>query len=159
MRDLLRFFRVSSFLTVLLRAALKTPVPLCGMRFPRNQTSRVEPLNRRRSSADISVCGFWRLSSRRSARRQSPVRLHRHGTRMSREPADRNVRATRFMGRARGLQGTAEIDARRWLRLCGAVVLVAPTAMLAAGSSDGPVKFTTHRVGNYRSEACAVGDF
>ena len=68
------------------------------VRFPRNQTSRVELLNRRRSSADISVCGFWRLSSRQSARRQSPVRLQRHGTRMSREPADRNVRATRFMG-------------------------------------------------------------
>ena len=40
-------------------------------------------------SADILVCGFWRLSSRQS------VRLSRkHGTRMSREPADKNVCAT-----------------------------------------------------------------
>src|SRR5881392_2531766 len=77
----------------------RNPVAV-GMRFPRNQTSRVELLNRDRSSADIPVCGFWRLSSRQSARRQSPVRFHRHGTRMSREPADKNVRATRFKGRA-----------------------------------------------------------
>src|SRR6266498_2648144 len=41
----------------------------------------------------------------------------------------------------------------------GTLILLASMAALAAPSSDGPVKFTMHRVGNYRSEACGVGDF
>src|SRR6266576_170803 len=68
-------------------------------------------------------------------------------------------RAKEFGDRTASTAAAARSAARRSLRLCGAVVLLAPTATLAAGSSDGPVKFTTHRVGNYRSEACAVGDF
>ncbi len=39
------------------------------------------------------------------------------------------------------------------------LVLLSAIAAFAAESSDGPVKFTMHRVGNYRSEACGVGDF
>ena len=42
-------------------------------------------------------------------------------------------------------------------------ILILPTVHLRAAESPGavpsPVKFVTHRVGDYRSEACGVGDF
>ena len=44
-------------------------------------------------SAGFPACGFWGLSS---------PQYRKHGTGMSREPADRNVCATEFMGRGRG---------------------------------------------------------
>ena len=44
-------------------------------------------------------------------------------------------------------------------RIALALVLFMTFTVFAAESSDGPMKFTMHRVGNYRSEACGVGDF
>ena len=42
-------------------------------------------------------------------------------------------------------------------------ILILPAVQLRAAESPGavpsPVKFVTHRVGDYRSEACGVGDF
>ena len=44
-------------------------------------------------------------------------------------------------------------------RIVPPVLVLTVVAASAAESSEGPVKFTLHRVGNYRSEACGVGDF
>ena len=66
-------------------------------------TMEVEATPEPRSSADIPVRGFGRLSSRQFGRRRPVASLAgwrrglEHGTGKSREPADRNVRATGFM--------------------------------------------------------------
>jgi hypothetical protein len=39
------------------------------------------------------------------------------------------------------------------------LLLVTATVSFAADAEPGPVKFVTHRIGNFRSEACCVGDF
>jgi len=44
-------------------------------------------------------------------------------------------------------------------RLALVFIAIAPADVLAAPAPDNPVKFAMHRVGNYRSEACGVGDF
>ncbi len=44
------------------------------------------------------------------------------------------------------------------LSLLASILLAAP-ASFAADPPAGPIKFVTHRVGNFRSEACGVGDF
>jgi dienelactone hydrolase len=95
---LYRDFILSPVIGERLLTSATTPSPhptreRVGVRFPRREISRIESLNPGIvRSADILVCGSWRLSSG-----QSGLSCQPDGTRMPREPADRNVRATGFM--------------------------------------------------------------
>jgi hypothetical protein len=76
--------------------------------------------------------------------------------------ASRPTRGSSAAERGKGFSVTGSAARRAGLPLAAVMVLSAAAAWAAGGDAapePSPVKFAVHRIGNFRSEACAVADF